>query len=348
MTLVSRARAGILLMATVLAVGVPGLESAARPKREPVVEAPPPPPPAGPVGLPGRLIGDAAAYQAYLERVTATSPGFTSGMAVSEALRTAAAYEPRAFIRGAVAYGAVAALQVPSFVASVRAAGTSPENRRLMVDYILSDPTYPFQFRGSDAAAGQAREALGSAGLRLYAAGRTIRQSAYDVQRQAWSKEDVVDRGGRLATVEAMATGGIAPAADHMAMLQSAASGMAPPTTTAPPAQPPYTPLVARALQLAAIAALGEAGEDAYDRLTTLTSESNTDACLRMAKLNLHQCLAVARPNYEDIFCMGQHVMVDTGSCLARNAGVDVPPEPAPPPPAAATPKARHRSGARG
>jgi hypothetical protein len=54
-----------------------------------------------------------------------------------------------------------------------------------------------------------------------------------------------------------------------------------------------------------------------------------------MAKLNLYQCLAVAKPNYEDVFCMGQHGMADTGACLVRNAGVAVPPDTPPPAPAA-------------
>ena len=43
-----------------------------------------------------------------------------------------------------------------------------------------------------------------------------------------------------------------------------------------------------------------------------------------MAKLNLYQCLAVARPNYEDVFCLGQHAMMDTGRCMIRAAGLPV------------------------
>jgi hypothetical protein len=49
-----------------------------------------------------------------------------------------------------------------------------------------------------------------------------------------------------------------------------------------------------------------------------------------MSKLNLYQCLAVAKPHYEDVFCLGQHVMMDTGACLMKGVGMA---EPAPPPP---------------
>ena len=348
MTSAKAARATVLALASVAIMLTPTVQSLARSRKPPQPEAPVyvPPPPAGPVGLPDRLLGDAAAYEAYLLRVTATTPvGFTDGASVAQTLRTSAAYEPRALVRGEIAYGAVAALQNPTFVAQVRAAGNSPENRKLMVDYILHDPGYPFRFQGSAEAAGLVKEALGGAGLRLYATGKMVKQSAYDVQHQAWSRDEIADRAGRLASVEAAAAAGVAPAAERVAVLQSAATGSAPLTIAAPSAQPPYTPLIARSMQLAAIAALGEAGNDAYDQLTTLMADTDSDACLHMAKLNLYQCLAVAKPHYEDIFCMGQHVMVDTGACLARGVGVEPPPDPPPPPRPvpASTPTAKKR-----
>jgi hypothetical protein len=39
-----------------------------------------------------------------------------------------------------------------------------------------------------------------------------------------------------------------------------------------------------------------------------------------MAKLNLYQCLASAGPQYEDIYCLGQHAMIDPGQCVADAA----------------------------
>ena len=41
--------------------------------------------------------------------------------------------------------------------------------------------------------------------------------------------------------------------------------------------------------------------------------------------LNLYQCLAVSKPHYEDIFCLGQHVMLDTGQCVMIAAGAPPP-----------------------
>jgi hypothetical protein len=36
-----------------------------------------------------------------------------------------------------------------------------------------------------------------------------------------------------------------------------------------------------------------------------------------MAKLDLYQCMAVAGPQYEDIYCLGQHAMLETATCVA-------------------------------
>ena len=298
-------------------------------------------------GLSPRLLADAAAYQAYLDRATATSASFSSAQSVSVALKTVAAYEVRALIRGAIAYGAVAALDDPTFVASVRAAGASPENRRLILNYLASDPAYALMYKGADGAAGLAQQAIGAAGLQLYTAGKTVKLSAYSIQHQAWSKQDIPDRPGRLTAVEAEGESALQPADDRVPALERAASGAQPLPISAAPAQPPYTPLVARAVQLAAMAALGEAGDDAYDRLTSLTVDDTTHTCLHIAKLNLYQCLAVAKPNYEDVFCMGQHVMMDTGSCLVRNAGMSMPVETAaaPPPAVAVTPSRKSHHG---
>lgn len=328
MVTVRRPRAIALVAAAVFAASFS--IAMARPKPAPVEEVapPPPPPPAAAAGLPYPMLADAAAYQAWLGKVSSTSPDFKSGAEVAQSLKAGAAYEPKALVRGAIAYAAVAALADQTFVSQLRAAGSTPEYRHQMAGYILYNPVYVFQFKDSDAAAGLARQALGVAGLQLYAAGRTIKLAAYAVQHQAWSKEEVAGRAARLAAVEAAAENPIPPADDQIPALQRAASGVAPLHITAAPSEPPYTPLVAHALQLAAIAALGEATDQSYNNLTSILTDDDSTACLHMAKLNLHQCLAVAKPNYEDIFCLGQHAMSDTGACLAKNAGMDVPAEP--------------------
>jgi hypothetical protein len=126
--------------------------------------------------------------------------------------------------------------------------------------------------------------------------------------------------------VEAESASGIAPAADQIPVLQRAATGAQALPVTAQPLEPPYSPLVAHALQIAAVAALGEATDDRYDRLSAMGSDLETELCLERAKRDLFQCLAVSKPNYEDIFCMGRHEMLQPAGCIAAGAGVELPP----------------------
>jgi len=72
------------------------------------------------------------------------------------------------------------------------------------------------------------------------------------------------------------------------------------------------SPVVARGVALAALSVLGE-----DDRGRGLMSEPRSGSCLRLAKLNLYQCLASAGPQYEDIYCLGQHAMMETSRCVA-------------------------------
>ena len=91
------------------------------------------------------------------------------------------------------------------------------------------------------------------------------------------------------------------------------------------PATGRRTDLVVRAVALAALAAIGQASDQDAPRLGWLTDDYYLDHCLAEAKLALFECLAVARPNYEDVFCLGQHAMKDTGACVVIGAGGAVP-----------------------
>ena len=80
-----------------------------------------------------------------------------------------------------------------------------------------------------------------------------------------------------------------------------------------------------RSVALAALASIGQATDEDAPRLGWLTDDYYLDHCLAEAKLALFECLAVARPNYEDVFCTGQHAMKDTGGCAVIGAGGAVP-----------------------
>jgi hypothetical protein len=292
----------------------------------PVITPPPPAPPS--IALSPKLVELASAYRFYMIRATAITPDFADGEGVAKSLREGASYEPGQLVRGAIAYAAVAALQDKTFVDGVRELGKVPATRQQVAYELLKSPRYVLSLPGVDSAAALAVAGLGGQAQALYNEGKAVKQSAYDLQRQAWSKEDVVGRDARLAGAKTLSSSAMVGDAGETAQLTQAAAG-APVLGLSPyPSAQPYTPTVIRGLAIAALAALGEAGDEQLETILGLMDEPNIGGCMRSSKLNLYQCLAVARPNYEDIFCLGQHAMMDTGRCLIRASGLPEPYEP--------------------
>jgi hypothetical protein len=295
-------------------------------------KAPPPPPPAPPapppVSLSSKLIDQASAYRFYVSHTTAISPAFTSGADVAAGLRTGAAYEPDQLLSGAIAYGAVAALQDPAFVAAVRVYATDPTQRRTIAYEIMKDPAYVVGINGSASAAGLVIAALGDDATKLLVQGRLVKWAAYDIQHSTWSKAEVAGRDARLAMAKQLASTPVSGDVAETGRLQQASVGATPLGLTGQAASPPYTPLVIRSMAVAALAALGYADDANLAQVMPLMAEPSTANCLNMAKLNLYQCLAVAKPHYEDVFCLGQHIMMDTASCLMKGVGLSEPEDP--------------------
>jgi hypothetical protein len=324
----TRTRAALTAIAVVAATLLASCETPPPPP-PPVVAAPPAPPP---ITLSSSIVEKASAFRGYMQRAGAIGATFENGDQIQASLKVGVGYEPKQFLSGATAYAAVLALQDPTYVASVRVFAADPVQRQQVINQIISDPAYAVGFKGSDTAAGLIIDTLGADGLKVYTAGKAVKQAAYDVQRSKWSTLPVLDRDGRLAYAKTMsATPGLADSAD-MAALQQASTGAVPLVIAPRAAPPPYKPLVIRGLAVAALAALGYAGDDKLTLIDAVMAEPASAMCLNMAKLNLYQCLAVAKPHYEDVFCLGQHILIDTGMCVIKASGAAMPYEPPPPP----------------
>ena len=330
-----RPRAALTAIGLAAATFLASCSTPPPPPPPPVVVAPPAPPP---ITLSESIVVKASAFRGYMQRAGAITPDFVDGQQISNSLRVGVAYEPKQFLSGAMAYAAVLALQDPTFVASARAFAADPEQRRQVIAQIYADPAYVVAFKGSDSAAGLIIDTLSADGLKVYEAGKRVKQAAYDVQRANWSKASVPDREGRLAYAKAMsATPLLAESAD-VALLQQASMGAAPLGVTPRAAEAPYKPLVIRGLAVAALAALGAAGDDNLANIEAIMAEPASANCVNMGKLNLYQCLAVAKPHYEDVFCLGQHILMDTGQCVIKASGAPMPVELPPRPPARVLP----------
>ena len=246
------------------------------------------------------LAAQASGFEGFMRRASGIDAGFSGPAEVAQALQTGAGYEPKDLEAGLIAYAAMAAMQEPRFVAGVRA----DRDRGDLARRLSANPNVALTLPAADAAAGRASGALYAKGDALADEGRKVKQAAYSVQHQAWSKANVPDPMGRLSRVKRISAAGYQPARDDAARLQSAlAEGGR--RSGAP------SPLVARGMAVAALSILGEDG-----KARALMSEPRAGMCLRMAKLNLYQCLASAGPHYEDIFCLGQHAMIDPGQCV--------------------------------
>ena len=297
-------RLSLAASACALVTAILALASCASPPRHPpatasIARAAPPPAAERSATAERGLSVQASAFESFMRHARGIDPGFSGPSDVAQALQTGAAHDPQELEGGLIAYAALAALQEPRFVAAVRA---SPD--RDLARRVAADPQAALALPGADAAGARAAGALYAEGLGLSGEGEKVKHAAYTVQRQAWAKAVAGDHAGELARVKRISTAGYRPEREDAQALQAALSQ--PNRRAGPPSS-----AVAHGLALAALSVLGEEA-----RGRSLMSEPRTGSCLRMAKLNLYQCLASAGPRYEDIYCLGQHAMIDPGQCV--------------------------------
>ena len=297
-------------------------------KDDPVVIPPVPlaPPPAAAVGLSDQVLSDAAAFRAYTKHAEQLNAAFTSGAGVEQALAVGSAYESQQLARGAIAYAALLALQNPDFVEGVRTYAHDADQRRDLAQRLAADPRYVIVFPGVANAAGLVVATMGVESGRITDVAARVKQSAYSVQHSAWSKTKVIDPAGRLAQTKALSSAIMNGEAGDMDQLKTAMNGGSDASAAqvlavrGAPVAGPYAPVVQRGLALAALAVLGEANDDNAEAVQAIETEPTGGACLHLAKLNLYQCLAVAVPWYEDIFCLGEHALGETAQCISKDA----------------------------
>ena len=299
-------------------------QAASAPKAEPaavraLMQPKAPPPELTPeenafFGVLGQRVTDAAsAYESYVRRAGAIDPAFSSAASVQRAVKASAAYHPGQLEEGIVAYSALIALRNQDFVDGVRAI-----QNPAFADDLAARPEQVMLVRGSRDAAADVAGVLRAQGESLMAAGKAVTKAAYDIQAQAWSKSPVSDPRGVLDGAKASADqvrAATTPSKEKL--LASLVTAPQPGAGAAPSAAPE----VMRGLALAALAILGKTGDGAEARYEALLHDASVEQCLKMAKLNLNQCLAVAGPHYEDVYCVGRHAVSDTGKCIASAAG---------------------------
>lgn len=275
---------------------------------------------APPISLNDGVAQAASIYVTFIAEAGTIRAGFPDAESVQAAMRKGSAYDPAQLSRGMIAYASILALQSPEFVAGVRQFGVDPAQRREIIAAIVNDPAYAAVLPGADAAASVIISTLGTDINALTAIADAVEGDAYTIQerndpRRRWAVLPIPNRENRLQTVKTISTGQMLPSPEASARLFAAANAGTGLTVASGTARAPYTPPVINALAIAALAALGAAGDEARPNTEALMTESTSQFCLNMSKLNLYQCLAASRPSYEDMFCVGRHVVRDLATC---------------------------------
>jgi len=279
-----------------------------------------------PVALNDSVARSAAVYLTFTRDMATIRGGFASPQAVQDALRRGASYDANQISRGLVAYASILALQSPEFVSGVRQAGADPIERRQIIDRIVTNPEYASTLPGAEAAASLVMGVLEADVLALSAAADSVESDAYNIQyagdqRNGWGRATADNRDGRLQAVKDLSRPVLASAAETARLFEASNSGSGLGVTAGRTRRAPYAPSVTNALAMAALAALGAAGDNAVANTDALQYDRASQDCLASSKLNLFQCLAAARPAYEDMFCLGRHVIRDLSTC-ARGAAL--------------------------
>ena len=263
----------------------------------------------------GHRVTDAAtAYDGYVRHAAAINPGFSDPASVQRAVKAGADYQPDQLQQGIVAYAAMIALRSPAFVEGVRAQAQADPG---FADRLAAQPAAILRAPGAAQAAMDVTGVLRAHGVLLQTTGRAIGKAAYDIQAQAWSKQPVSNPVEVLAAVKAEAAQPrAADAPSEKMLLQSLVS--APRADAAGP--PSATPAVVRGLAIAALAVMGRAGDKEDLRVSTLLHDELAADCLKLAMLNMNQCLAAAGPHYDDVFCVGEHAVGETARCVSASA----------------------------
>lgn len=262
---------------------------------------------------PTAAAGSAAVFHRYVSDVSSLNGQFRNAAGVADAVKRAAAYDPQQLQQGMVVFAAFTALQEPTFVASIKEM-ESRYGREQVLGLLNRDPTGVINLPGAPQAGELAEAALRAQGEAVLASGRSVKQASYDLQHQAWSKTAIANPQRRLA--EAKALGRVIQPSDADAALLIKAVGAWQARGQGWDAR--VSPVVANGLALAARVALGETLDT--PQALALLQDPRSGGCLRMAKLNFHMCLSVAGPNYEDVYCVGQHALLDTGTCVVKAA----------------------------
>lgn len=295
--------------------------------------------------LPDPISKSAAVYATFQADVSDVSDGALASAAdIETSLTNLGSQNPEQLSGGWLAYAALIASQDEAYRAAVRDIA-SYYGEESFTRGLRNDPRYARTLDGGKTAVTSALVATDADVDRINTAGAYVKEQAYSLQAYGWAKARIGNTDQLIETIRTAALAGRSAAPEFVSALGTAdmsgvlkragsegAVSLWDSVSTAAnavrvPALPikyegretriraGKEPIADRIATLAAYRILGD-GAASPDELYTAMSERQTKGCLKMAQLNLHQCVAAAHKQYEVPFCIGEHALLDVGSCL--------------------------------
>ena len=295
--------------------------------------------------LPDPISKSAAVYATFQADVSDVSEGeLASASDIEVSLTNLGSQNPGQLSSGWLAYAALIASQDEAYRAAVRDI-SSYYGAESFTRGLRNDPRYARSLEGGKSAVTSALVATDADVTRINHAGAYVKEQAYSLQASGWAKARIGNTDQMIETIRTAALSGRSAAPEFVSalgtpdmggLLKRAGSDGAVSlwdgvSTAAEAVRVPVLPIKydgrsARiragkepiADRIATLAAYRILGEEAStpDELYTAMSERQTQGCLKMAQLNLHQCVAAAHKQYEVPFCIGEHALLDVGGCI--------------------------------
>lgn len=298
-------------------------------------------------GSPDMISKSAAVYATYHSDVSdvRTTP-FSSADDIEESLTNLGGQNAEKLSSGWIAYSALVASQDPQFRSAVRDIEGFYGRDSLMLG-LRNDIRYARTLEGGTNAVTSSLAAVEADSRRLKGAGAYVKEQAYSLQGAGWAKARIGNTDALINKMKTTALSGrpvranlrsafSAPDIDSVLVragqagapslwegVSSAASAIKFPTIKAAYSgqaariRHGKEPIADKIATLAAYRILGEGAAPASE-LREAMNERSTSSCLKMAQLNLQQCVAAAHKQYEVPFCIGEHALTDVGQCIGE------------------------------
>lgn len=275
---------------------------------------------------PSPLAHKAALYgQRRGENDRIASASLTDSESLTGVTDMAVRYRPDDLAEGWTAFAALNAASNEAFRDGVIDMAARKGRHAIIAD-LLSSPTLAASFSGAGDAQAGVLNLASRERARLYGAGERFKGFSYALQDERWAQRSIPDAGGRADTLKAVASRTVAVSDDMVAKTQLYAQETVT-QTRAFASLSADIPASGRSLSvgggqmdkvltLAALEALGATDELAEGDLEHLASYKAGSRCVYTVQLNMYQCVAAAKFQYEEAFCVSEHALKEMGDCL--------------------------------